>query len=87
MSRIVSVVCGISFAVGGGAILLVFGYIRGWNERLPAFRSRRTSETANSAAFIIPHSNGVSNTLADLGAFSEGTRSPKKAANRSIWLL
>lgn len=31
ISRIVAVVCGIGFVVWGGALLLGFGHIRGWN--------------------------------------------------------
>jgi hypothetical protein len=46
--------------------------------------NRATSENAKFATFIIPHRNGVSNTLVTSGAFSEGTRSVKKAANWSI---
>jgi hypothetical protein len=54
----------------------------------PAFPpTARTSENANSTTFIILHRSGVLRTFVAPGAFSNGTRSPKKAANRPLSLF
>ena len=49
--------------------------------------TRRTSSFADSATFIFLHRIRFPSTFDAADAFSEGTRSPKKAANRSIQLL